>query len=622
MTDEIKMPEGFYCASDFPQATPIDQVAWGTGWNSFDEIFKMYPGQFTVVTGIAGHGKSTFLLNVITRIALLESKRSFLYVPENERHVVSILKRIWPSTEMSLQYFLDAQCWIQSQSHQYKQQPYQTLDWVLECAIHAVKHCGVQVLMIDPWNELERLCPRHMLMSDYIGQCLMMLKSFARTFEVSIFLVAHPTKSVNDKGGLRIPTLADIEGCYADDTEVLTRRGWMHHGQLTMSDDVACFDPNTSAVQYHQPERIIRKEYSGAMHHFKGLGYDLLVTPGHRMIIKPKWEEPVGSKNGRGRPIRFEKGKWDFVEACNIPGSQFVIPLAGGSVDGADPSTITIADKTYPAEAFWRLVGWYVAEGHFGITGLTWAQAEGQLALAFTEAFAEAGIPATVGWQQPYGKGRKAIGRWYIGNRFCPQLVSWFGNECGRGAINKQIPDAVFELSPRLKRVFLRAYLEGDGSITGDGFTASTISSRLRDDLQRLAVELGIPTSSSEFAPSGKGRHRIHIISFGRDCRREVTMRTQRNMKIESYSGLVWCLTVPTGAYFVRRNGRVTVCGNSMNWFNKCDNGLVIHREEKSTCVISAKIREIGAGVRGAVWFNVETETGKYKPVEAPYVPL
>jgi twinkle protein len=212
MTDEIKMPEGFYCASDFPQATPIDQVAWGTGWNSFDEIFKMYPGQFTVVTGIAGHGKSTFLLNVITRIALLESKRSFLYVPENERHVVSILKRVWPSTEMSLQYFLDAQCWIQSQSHQYKQQPYQTLDWVLECAIHAVKHCGVQVLMIDPWNELERLCPRHMLMSDYIGQCLMMLKSFARTFEVSIFLVAHPTKSVNDKGGMRIPTLADIEG--------------------------------------------------------------------------------------------------------------------------------------------------------------------------------------------------------------------------------------------------------------------------------------------------------------------------------------------------------------------------------------------------------------------------
>jgi twinkle protein len=212
MTDEnIDPPEGLYSAGDFPQSPPVDQIAFGTGWEELDQIFKMYPGQFVVVTGIAGHGKSTFLLNVVTRIALREGKRSFLYVPENERHIQSILARVWPSTPAALQYFLDAQCWIQSQSHQYAEQDYQTLDWVLEKAMYAVQNCGVEVLLIDPWNELERLCPKNMLMTEYIGLCLRDLKAFARTFNVTVFLVAHPTKAVNEGGG-RMPTLADIEG--------------------------------------------------------------------------------------------------------------------------------------------------------------------------------------------------------------------------------------------------------------------------------------------------------------------------------------------------------------------------------------------------------------------------
>jgi twinkle protein len=165
--------KGLYSAGDFPQSPPVDQIAFGTGWEELDKVYKMYPGQFVVVTGIAGHGKSTFLLNVVTRIALREGKRSFLYVPENERHIISILTRIWPSTPASLEYFLNAQCWVQSQSHQYSEQEYQTLDWVLDKAMYAVQNHGVEVLLIDPWNELERLCPKNMSMTEYVGQCLM-----------------------------------------------------------------------------------------------------------------------------------------------------------------------------------------------------------------------------------------------------------------------------------------------------------------------------------------------------------------------------------------------------------------------------------------------------------------
>jgi twinkle protein len=62
----------------------------------------------------------------------------------------------------------------------------------------------------------------------------------------------------------------------------------------------------------------------------------------------------------------------------------------------------------------------------------------------------------------------------------------------------------------------------------------------------------------------------------------------------------------------------------SMNWYNKCDNGLIVHRDpdKNRTGVLSAKVREIGAGQRGTCWFDVDPKTGTFKPVEEPYVPL
>jgi twinkle protein len=85
-----------------------------------------------------------------------------------------------------------------------------TLQWVLDRAVVAVERDGVDVLLIDPWNELERAKPRDMMMTDYIGQCLMYLKQFCRAMNVAVILVAHPTKAGVKQG--KTPTLADIEG--------------------------------------------------------------------------------------------------------------------------------------------------------------------------------------------------------------------------------------------------------------------------------------------------------------------------------------------------------------------------------------------------------------------------
>jgi twinkle protein len=199
---------GYHALADLPQASSIASIARSTGWAELDEIFKIYPGQFVVVTGTAGHGKSTFLLNVVCNLAD-QGVKSFLYVPENERHLRDKLALIWGDRQ-NWEVFENTQCFVQSALPQrYDEEPH-TLDWVLNRALTAVVEDGVKLILLDPWNEIERAKPRDMLLTDYIGQCLSWIKGFCRTHEVTVILVAHPTKAGISDG--KIPSLADIEG--------------------------------------------------------------------------------------------------------------------------------------------------------------------------------------------------------------------------------------------------------------------------------------------------------------------------------------------------------------------------------------------------------------------------
>ena len=201
---------GYFSLAELPQRESLDEHAFDTGWWELDQIFKFYLGQFVVVTGIAGHGKSTFLLNLLCNVAKKRGLRSFMYVPENEGHLRDKLQKIWADDE-SFAQFAATQCFVQSAVPDHFDDRPRTLQWVLEKAELSIEQDGADIVMIDPWNELERARPRDMLMTDYIGECLMFLKNFCRTFNVIVIIVAHPTKAVKEHGG-RIATLADIEG--------------------------------------------------------------------------------------------------------------------------------------------------------------------------------------------------------------------------------------------------------------------------------------------------------------------------------------------------------------------------------------------------------------------------
>lgn len=203
---------GYFSLSELPQKQSVDALAVSPGIDTLAEIWKLYPGQFTIVTGTPGHGKSTLVLNVVCNVARAHGWGSFLYVPENEGYLQWKLKRIYGDGE-SYRNFAANQCFVQSAEVQSFDQAPKSLSWVLERAVVGIKRDGVKLLVIDPWNELEHAKPRDYTMTDYITECLMMMKQFLRAYQVSMILVAHPTKAhATDQ---RKPTLYDIEGSAA-----------------------------------------------------------------------------------------------------------------------------------------------------------------------------------------------------------------------------------------------------------------------------------------------------------------------------------------------------------------------------------------------------------------------
>jgi len=199
---------GYYALADLPQGSPLSESTMSTGWEELDKILKIYPGQFIVTTGNAGSGKSTFLFNLIINLCWLHGSRAWMYVPENELNLFQKVERMFNRQEKQFKSFASTRCFVQSSNYEHYNDEPRTIEWILDNAFTAFQKDTVNLVLIDPWNELERAKARDENLTDYIGRCLMRVKMFARDTGCTMMMVAHPTKaSVGRDVGL-----ADIEG--------------------------------------------------------------------------------------------------------------------------------------------------------------------------------------------------------------------------------------------------------------------------------------------------------------------------------------------------------------------------------------------------------------------------
>jgi len=209
--------QGVYKLSEYPQARELSALS--TGWSVLDQHCKIFPGEFMVLTGIPGDGKSTFIGNLIINMRRLHGWRTALFSPEMPviPHQRDLLRRIVGRGSRLGEQQVDD--WIESAVVFLDNDPYGsteddlTLEWIVEKATDAVLRDGIRMLVIDPWNEVEHARRRDETTDDYIGRSIRMLRRFGRRFSVAVLVSAHPTKEVNAPNGkVRVPSLYDVNG--------------------------------------------------------------------------------------------------------------------------------------------------------------------------------------------------------------------------------------------------------------------------------------------------------------------------------------------------------------------------------------------------------------------------
>jgi hypothetical protein len=91
-----ELASGLFSLKNLPQRGSVSEIATGTGWWELDQIFKLYPGQFVVVTGDAGQRQvDVHAQHAGQHEPHHEDFRSMLFVPENEGHLLEKMQRIW-----------------------------------------------------------------------------------------------------------------------------------------------------------------------------------------------------------------------------------------------------------------------------------------------------------------------------------------------------------------------------------------------------------------------------------------------------------------------------------------------------------------------------------------------
>lgn len=195
---------------------------FSTGMRWLDDHYRVRLGDFTVVTGIPGHGKTTWLCDLACRMAdewgWTVCHASFEQPPrpahqDEIRRWKSLGK--WDNLDDEARAEIDAWisrsfCFISPVDDDDDDCDFD-LDWLLVRLSTAVIRYGARLIVIDPWNEIEHAKPPGQLLTEYVGAGIRRLKRFARRFNVHLIVVAHPTKMRAEKGGrLPIPTLYDI----------------------------------------------------------------------------------------------------------------------------------------------------------------------------------------------------------------------------------------------------------------------------------------------------------------------------------------------------------------------------------------------------------------------------
>lgn len=377
-----------------------------------------------------------------------------------------------------------------------------------------------------------------------------------------------------DKVGNHVELL--MNPCYDDQTEFLTKRGWVLGKDLLDADVFATVNKDSLLLEYQRPIKGVYKwPYRGRMYYLRNKQLDLCVTPNHRMFVAKRVPSALGTLNFNN----YRPGTFTLEEARDVFGAPRRY-LKAAKWKGERPRKIIIPagtqKETGPKQKkavfntmdFADFMGWYIAEGYVHkkkggnyVISICQSKSANPEKYDYIKELIE-----RMGFKCVESKGMEL--------QFSHKGLYEFLAKLGK-AHEKYVPENIHNLSPDYLSAFLDSYLAGDGNMqyrpeSGRCFTKrfTTASIELANDIQLIAFKLGLSVNIRKAVGKNSSKRDIYDCSISESCKApwvnwSKETKTSQIEKWIDYDGVVYCTEVPNGTLVVRRNGKVVISGNT-----------------------------------------------------------
>ena len=303
--------------------------------------------------------------------------------------------------------------------------------------------------------------------------------------------------------------VSDKIHCLTEDHDVLTEVGWKCIREITTDDKVAVLKGDR--LVYENPMEVhAYPEYSGMMYTIRNTQIDLNVTEEHRMLIKnvnnKGYDEGYVLEKARdivGKCVQYKKDcVWD------VPDYQFMIP---GS------------DMEVNMEAWLNVIGSWIIK-----------DCDKKIIYKFGTHFNSEHTQKIID---------------YLFNIYTDKT---------------RLPEWVWKLSSRQVRILMKSMISANmrtGNYKYDNMFCSKYES-LADDMMKLCIHAGWSGVKSMWEKGWK----ITIIKKKNNAYANANSYRKEKRHHESvycYTGTVYCISVSSEVFMVRRNGKSVWTGNS-----------------------------------------------------------
>lgn len=190
-----------------------------TGFESIDEYMLLNKKYLFLLTGFPNYGKSEFLDALAVNNAIMHKWKWLFFSTENDDYTTHLRKIVSKKIGTNLAACKESDIIAETQwANEYFSwvnpgEKLMSIDDVIQGATDRIESGEeIDVLVIDPWNELNHL-NQQKRDDQYISDCMLKVRRFHKKYNVLSVIVIHPRSVEKNKDGTYpIPHLRDCAG--------------------------------------------------------------------------------------------------------------------------------------------------------------------------------------------------------------------------------------------------------------------------------------------------------------------------------------------------------------------------------------------------------------------------